>query len=255
MPEFLARYEFKYLIRPEQMGAIRDIVQAYCEPDAYGEKGVYEVNSLYLDDWKWTTAQMTLGGTRNRFKARIRTYGWEKDDPVFFELKDRVGTTILKQRALMSRQHAHDVCMGILPEEGAFKPIKASHQPDLDAFRNRVDLLDLRPRLWVRYVREAYGSVFGDGARLTFDSFLQVQLPDPEAPYVPDHTQWQDAPWDGDPVMVEMKFNGAFPDWMRWIVHHMQLFRISGSKYVNGALRSGHLPWGSLERSERWTAF
>lgn len=256
MPSFLARYEFKYLVPPEEVAPIRDIARVYCEPDPYGEEGRYEVNSLYFDDWDWLTARMTLGGARERFKVRIRTYGWADTDAVFLELKDRVGTTILKQRALMDRKYVRALCLGQLPDEGAsFPALKESHQPDLEAFRNRLDLLDLRPRLWVRYVREAFGSIYGDGARLTFDSELQVQLPDNDDPYVPDHSQWQDAPWDGPPVMVEMKFNGAFPDWMRWVVHRFGLLRISGSKYVNGALRSGHLPWGSLERSERWTAF
>lgn len=255
MPEFLARYEFKYLIPHTGIGPLRSYVRSFCVPDAFGDDGAYDVNSLYLDDFRWTCAKMTLDGVRNRFKARIRCYTWDPADDAYCELKDRVGTTILKQRALLSRRKVKDLLLGRLPDEGAFHAEKASHQPDLEAFRNRMDQLDLRPRLWVRYHREAYGSPYGDGGRLTFDSALEVQVPDPADPYVPDPEQWQTVPWDGPPVMIELKFNGAFPAWMLHLVRGFQLLRISGSKYVSGAVRSGHLPWNTVERSERWTAF
>lgn len=254
MPEFLARYEFKYLIPPDRIAELRAVTRSFCEPDVFGVDGKYEVNSLYLDDWQWTTARMTTTGIRNRFKARIRCYTWDEADPVYCELKDRVGTTILKKRALLDRSLVRDLLGGRLPAEGVFAAKKASHQPDLDAFRNRMDAMDLRARLWVRYDREAYGSLYGDGGRLTFDSALEVQVPDQDDPYRPDPTQWQAVPWDGPPVMVEMKFNGAFPRWMLQLVQGFGLQRISGSKYVTGALRSGEFPWAALERSERWTA-
>lgn len=255
MPQFLARYEFKYLIPPDRIAPLRDGVRSFCVPDAFGVDGKYDVNSLYLDDWNWTTARMTLNGVRNRFKARIRCYTWDDADPVYCELKDRVGTTILKQRALIERDQIEPMLVGRLPPERGFVASKASHQPDLDTFRNRMDQLDLRPRLWVRYEREAYGSPYGDGGRLTFDTSLEVQVPPEDRPYHPDPDQWQSVPWDGPPVMVEMKFNGAFPRWMLQLVQGFGLLRISGSKYVTGAVRSGHLPWAALERSERWTAF
>jgi hypothetical protein len=255
MPEFLARYEFKYLIPWEQIAPIREYVRAFCVPDAFGDDGRYEVNSLYLDDWNWSTARMTLDGVRNRFKARIRCYTWAPGDAVYCELKDRVGTTILKQRALLERGLVQDLLAGSLPMDSGFVASKRSHQVDLETFRNRMDRLDLRARLWVRYGREAYGSPYGDGGRLTFDTSLEVQVPDQEDPFVPDHAQWQSVPWDGPPVMVEMKFNGAFPYWMMQIVQAFGLRRISGSKYVTGAVASGHLPWAAMERSERWTAF
>jgi hypothetical protein len=255
MPQFLARYEFKYLIPPGRISELRALTRSFCVPDAFGDAGTYEVNSLYLDDVRWTTAKMTLDGVRDRFKARIRCYTWQPDDPVYCELKDRVGTTILKQRALVARSSIDGLLGGVLPESGTFTAEKESHQTDLETFRARMDHLDLRPRLWVRYQREAYGSPYGDGGRLTFDSSLEVQAPEHERPYEPDHDQWQSVPWDGPPVMVEMKFNGAFPRWMLQLVQGFELTRISGSKYVSGAVRSGHLPWAAMERSERWTAF
>jgi hypothetical protein len=255
MPQFLARYEFKYLIPPDRIAPLRDLVSSFCVPDAFGVDGRYDVNSLYLDDWRWTTARMTVNGTRNRFKARIRCYTWDEADPVYLELKERVGTTILKQRALFDRSLVPALLAGEVPD-GGFQANKASHQQELEAFRNRMDQLDLRARLWVRYQREAYGSPYGDGGRLTFDTALEVQVPEqePDRVYRPDPDQWQAIPWDGPPVMVEMKFNGAFPNWMLQLVRAYGLTRVSGSKYVTGAVGGGQVPWAALDRSERWTA-
>lgn len=259
MPTMLARYEFKYLITEDQADWIREVVRCHCDPDPYGEAGNYSVNSLYLDTPGWLTARQTLEGVRHRFKLRIRTYGWSPDDPVFLEDKGRVGTSIVKARALMSRALVEPMLHGELAPKGFFA-LKEGHQAELEAFRNRMDQLDMRPRLWVRYMREAWGSAFGDGARLTFDRHLEVQAPDDRHPYVPDHTAWTrvplpDAPLatDRPPLILEMKFNGASPYWMQTIVHELHLLRTSVSKYVRGAEHLGDVPWNRWERESRWT--
>ena len=121
-------------------------------------------------------------------------------------------------------------------------------------FRNRMDGGDLRPRLWVAYLREAWGSAFGDGARLTFDWGLRVQPPSIDRPFVPEPDEWVGVPLD-QPCVLELKFNGAFPNWMLRMVRSVGLERNNCSKYLQGALRTGHLPWAALERGRRWTAF
>jgi hypothetical protein len=254
MPAFAPRYEFKYIVDHRTVDDIRQIVRSLCEPDSYGENGRYEVNSLYFDTFDWLSAHQTIGGIRDRFKLRIRTYGWQDTDPVFLEIKGRAGTTILKRRALMDRRFVHAICTGEPPPDGGFVALKASHQEDLDLYRNQMDALDMRPRVWVRYIREAYGSPWGDGARLTFDSCLEGQISDPVTPYVPDHAQWAPVRWEAGPVMIEMKFNGAFPKWMLHLVRQFGLTRMSSSKYVLCALRLGHLPWAGTERGLQWTA-
>jgi len=252
MPDLRARYEFKYLVDADQMDWIRRVVRTYCDPDAYGDNGKYFVNSLYLDTWDWMLARQTIEGQRNRFKLRVRTYGWEDSDPVFAENKGRVGTSILKTRALMDRKYIDALLLG---DAGPFPALKESHQADLDRFRNRVDFLSFRPRLWVRYIREAYGSQYGDGARLTFDTSLEAQAPDLDRPFTPDHTQWLPVPLEGPHQILEMKFNGAFPFWMQRIVHGLELRRVSCSKYVQGAEHLGEVPWNRLERGLGWMAF
>jgi hypothetical protein len=113
----------------------------------------------------------------------------------------------------------------------------------------------MRPRLWVRYDREALGSRFGDGARLTFDRRLRVQAPDGVHPYVPDERAWQSVVLGGPQTILELKFNGAFPFWMERAVHGLQLQRVSCSKYVQGAEQLGGVPWNRTETEGRWTVY
>ena len=254
MPSLKARYEFKYLITDEQEAWIRQMTQMYCEPDVYGVDGTYDVTSLYFDTWDWKLAMQTVEGVRNRYKLRIRTYGFTDADPVFLEDKGRVGTSILKQRALVDRRYVEAICRGDVPPDEGFRALKPDHQDDLQRFRNTMDLVDLRPRLWVSYQREAYGSVYGDGARLTFDRRLRVQPPG-ERPYVPDDRAWQSVVLDGPQTILEMKFNGSFPFWMQRVVHGLGLRRVSCSKYVQGAEQLGDVPWNRVEWRGAWTVF
>lgn len=246
-----ARYEFKYLLPPERLAAVREWARTWCGPDAYGADGVYAVHSLYFDTDGWRLARQTLDGLRERFKARVRTYGWTDADPVFVELKGRVGTSVLKQRARIGREQVDALCAGGAPPPGGFVAANPAHQRDLVEFRNRQDRLDLRPRLWVSYVREAYQSRFGDGGRITFDVGLRVQPPDPERLFHPDEDRWVPVALPA-PIVVELKFNGAFPRWMLHLVRALELRRESCSKYLHGAQRAGATPWSSLG-GQRWT--
>ena len=255
MPEFRARYEFKYLITESQADWIREVVRSFADPDPYGDAGTYDVCSLYYDTWDWKLALQTVEGVRNRMKIRIRTYGFTPDMPVFLENKSRVGTSICKSRALMHRKDWAPISRSEPPPAEGYSAKVESHQEQYDSIRNVFDLLDLRPRLWVMYQREAYGSSFGDGARLTFDRHLRVQAPDSERLDEPDMDAFQRVKLDGAPTILELKFNNAFPHWMHTIVHQLGLRRVSCSKYVQGVEQLGDVPWNRVEWREAWTVY
>ena len=256
MPEFRARYEFKYLITPDEMAWIRSVARVYSDPDPYGDDGTYNVISLYYDTYDWRLAMQTVEGVRNRTKIRIRTYGWTDDMPVFAEDKSRVGTSICKRRALMPRSDWPLLGTGEAGSPTGFRALKQSHQADYDAIRNLFDYMDLRPRMWVGYVREAYGSSYGDGARLTFDFQLRAQAPTLETCSEPDHDAWQWVRLEGGlPIILELKFNNAFPAWMQYLVHTLGLRRVSCSKYVQSCEQVGDVPWNRVEPEAAWTVF
>lgn len=251
----LARYEFKYLLTEAQAESVRAFATAWLEPDDVGG-GRYDVYSVYLDTWDWQLANWTIGGFADRFKLRARTYDF-RDPNVFLEIKERVGSSILKYRALVDRSQAEAICRGEMPPRDGYRAQRANEQPALDRFRNLLDRLDLRPRLWVGYDREAWVSPFGDGSRLTFDEFIEVQ-PSGEALFAPDPGAWtavrpaQVLDEAMGNTKLELKFNGASPGWMRRLVHDHGLRRISFSKYVHGLTALGEVPWTRQEWGSAW---
>src|SRR4051812_45838605 len=95
------RYEFKYPITDEKARRIRDFVQAHLEMDEYSANQAalsYPTLSLYLDSDSLDTYWHTIGGSKNRFKLRLRYYDERPETPVFFEIKHRVKDVIYKTR-------------------------------------------------------------------------------------------------------------------------------------------------------------
>ncbi len=251
MPQLLARYENKYLVPRSSVDGIREVARSFCLPDAYGQDGCYEVNSLYCDTEDFRTARDTMCGQKIRFKARMRTYGFEPDQPVYLELKRRVGTTIVKGRALVSRDVARGIATDTPPPPEGYQALKVGHETDMLDYRAVHDAIGLRPACWVRYRREAWASAFPDGARLTFDTYLESQPPEYDRLFEPDPLEWVAVSWDGPPVVLELKFNGAYPKWMRHIVQAWRLQRISFPKYVQSLNAVTNLPWGRSEHAQR----
>jgi hypothetical protein len=90
--------------------------------------------------------------------------------------------------------------------------------------------------MFVRYTREAYESVFGEYARLTFDRAMCWQRArgwnlkaDPRS------WSWVDGPENTRGIrcaaLIELKFTRDFPRWMSDLVAEFDLERVGYSKY------------------------
>jgi hypothetical protein len=240
----ISRYEFKYLLDHRTAAEVERLARVWMTPDRMGgATGGYAVTSLYLDRPDWLLARQTWEGLRERVKLRIRFYG-PTPTVVFAEVKKRVGSTIEKLRASIEPAHAAAFgCNGFVPADAG-----------ADLFRQIAERVDARPALWVRYQRRAFTSPWGDGARLTFDTSLEVQEPTSER-FLPDADPWRTVPLER-PVVLEMKFNGAYPGWMRTISEGLRLERVSCSKYAQGVEAVIDEPfatmWTSDARRARW---
>jgi hypothetical protein len=241
-----ARCEWKYLIDEATARWVRERAAIWMQPDTMGGAS-YQVTSLYLDRWDWVLARQTLEGVRERFKLRLRYYG-DTPTQVFAEVKERVGHSIAKARSLMAPIPALALATNAYLADVAAVAV-SGRNPD-QRFRQRAEQVDAQPRLWVRYQREAWTSPWGDDVRLTFDRELEVQIPDTGAAFLPgpsfNHVTLE------RPVILELKFNGAFPLWMRQIAEGGGLRRQAVSKYALGALEVGGIPWAAI-RGGPWT--
>src|SRR5215213_7155598 len=101
-----SRFELKYIISETMVLGIRDFVRPWLVPDEYADpnnNNSYMIHSLYLDNRGLSLRRATLDGHKNRFKLRIRFYDDIPENPVFYEIKGRIGDVIKKERTAVHR--------------------------------------------------------------------------------------------------------------------------------------------------------
>ncbi|MFO8027291.1 MAG: polyphosphate polymerase domain-containing protein [Opitutales bacterium] len=231
------RLELKYIIPEDLADRIRDFLLPFLEIDAFGARQAdrsYPVHSLYLDSPDLHTYHSTINGDRNRYKLRIRFYEGRPGAPVFFEIKRRQDNAIYKQRCAVLREAVDEVIAGALPDRRCLVKDGPDEEGALYTFCRLVNQLQARPVAHVAYRREAWYSHGNNRTRVTMDRNvrscrepsvrLDARLTDPVAVF-------------GDGVVLELKFTGRFPDWMRELVQVFGLEPCSAAKYVDGIVR------------------
>jgi hypothetical protein len=224
------RYERKYVVTEPAAAAVRRFVAAYMTPDPHmdaAEPWGYRIHSLYLDSPYLALYRQTAEGIKNRFKLRIRFYDEDAGSPAFLEIKRRNANTIFKQRAVVSKQAAeHLVCGYRLGPADLIEPGGRSVR-DLAEFSELQTRLDAVGTAVVSYWREAYVSPYAEGARVTLDRHVVGHAPGLglaiSAPGSVVTT--------GD-VVLELKYIGRAPGWMKDLVRSFSLTQTSFPKYV-----------------------
>jgi SPX domain protein involved in polyphosphate accumulation len=236
------RCEHKYLVPEETAVALRSFVKAYLAPDQYmptNEAEGYHVHSLYLDSPMYGLYQETKDGVKNRYKLRIRFYDDAPSASAFLEIKTRTTDSIRKLRATVSKQSAEELLRGTHLSPRDLITTSEKSAIALEEFCNRTGHLMARGSVFVSYRREAYVAPESEGIRITFDRHISGLPFDP--------VQGLKLPADGtavfpDKVVVELKYAGELPVWIRSLVRDFGLHRISFPKYVHAvdALRFKH---------------
>ncbi len=225
-----SRFECKYLISPVAVPAIRAFIQPFMAPDRYAarwESNRYAICSLYLDGQDLRLYQQTVGGEKDRFKLRVRTYDDDPDSPVFFEVKRKHNNIVSKQRAALTRSDAiRLVEHGI---NGWMDGLSVEAVDDLNCFALYADLTNARPLVRVKYMREAYEARGGDPVRITIDTDLMHSITfNHELGH--ETGRWVTTPVAGS--ILELKFTERYPEWIADLVHAFGLRQQPVPKYV-----------------------
>ena len=242
------RYECKYLIRENTVDELVRYIAPYVEPDPYAKDWpgyVYPVSSIYLDNSVLKLYRETREGIRDRIKLRIRSYQPSNPKPpVFLEIKRRRNNLVLKSRARIDWEQASDMLSGFAPD------ISQLHHTELACYEEFVSLMSrwgARPIVSVRYEREAYVGRFDRDHRVTIDRQIQcAPAGDVDLGFragIPER-DWR--PIERRFLVLELKFNNAFPLWMRDLIRYFDLRRTSYSKYGHAIQRAVDLSRGHL---------
>jgi hypothetical protein len=225
-----SRYECKYLLSPMIVSEVREFIQPFMAPDRFAalrENHRYPICSLYLDSPDLLLYQQTVGGEKNRFKLRVRTYSDDASTPVFFEVKRKINNIVQKRRARVDRDDGLHFLAERLDGFG-FHAI-ASPVSKLEYFGAHMELAGARPLIRVRYTREAYESRGGDPVRITLDTEL-MHCVTFKTDLSHDQGRWVSTPVDG--TILEIKFTERYPSWVRDLVQVFGLRQQPVPKYV-----------------------
>ncbi len=235
----LSRLELKYHISEETALALRDFIAGYLEIDEFGAKKPnlsYPVHSLYLDSPGLKTFRDTINGNKNRYKLRLRYYDSRPGAPVFFEVKRRMNSAILKQRGAVRREAVPFVLAGQLPDPSELLSSDPRALGGIQRFLTLMTGIGARPTSHIFYQREAWISSHDNSVRVTMDRQVFFE---------PDPTMRLKTTMDnpvlvfGKTVILELKFTGRFPDWWRELVRVFSLAQGSAAKYADGIVLYG----------------
>jgi SPX domain protein involved in polyphosphate accumulation len=196
------------------------------------EEHHYTVRSIYFDTAEYACYFEKVEGIKHRKKFRLRSYNLQDSSAsnVFFEIKRKFESPILKNRAPVSFSQALTYFSGNELE---------NYHPDIEKYPQAKDDLKrfffhfhagkMRPVILIIYEREAFLGLHDENIRVTFDKNLRsVAFPELDELYNEEKVRHS----FNNQFVLEVKFNDHFPSWMKPIIGTLGLVRQSVSKYV-----------------------
>jgi len=251
----MQRWELKYIIPEDTALAVARFVSSYTVLDDYGvgkPHNSYPIHSLYLDSEALTIYWHTINGNKNRFKLRLRFYDNDPESPVFFEIKRRMNNAILKQRGGVRRKSVDYILAGHLPQpEHLIKQDNPKEHVALQRFSQYIKEYKAVPKAHIHYLREAWVSRHDNSLRVTFDRNVLISA-EPTARLEIDHVNPTCV--YGKDVVLEFKFTGRFPDYLRECCRIFGLTTTTAAKYADGIALAGERRFGAVTALQQMRA-
>lgn len=215
------RHELKYRITQAHKDIMMARLDMFLDRDNNTENGIYQIRSLYFDDY-WNSAyEEKQMGTAVRKKYRIRFYNYS-DELIKLECKHKQGAYIYKQSARLTVEEVRNILAG------NYEILRERKEEVCQTFYYECVTNFLRPRVIVDYERVPY--VFEPGnVRITFDYHLQEtalmgNLFDPELP------SW--SVMKPNELIMEVKYTQLLPDFIKDLLTTSEAEYTAASKYV-----------------------
>ena len=217
------RHEYKYPLTKGQMLVEEARISAVALKDSHvGEKGFYNIRSLYFDDYENSCFMDNENGTDNREKYRIRIYNGSTDR-ITLELKQKIrGKTSKKSCPIMLSQ-CEQLMQGKIP--GNIAP----DQTVLNKLAYLMAVNLMRPAVIVDYDRVPYVYRIEDAnVRITFD--MNITSVGRADTFLQKHIKGRGVLPVGN-VLMEVKFDSFLPDEIYSLLQLEGLTASTFSKY------------------------
>lgn len=156
------RHEYKYQISYHDFLVIRSRLNAIASRDLHvDESGIYEIRSLYFDDFQNTALYEKLDGVNMREKFRIRLYNGDTDF-IRLEKKSKINGLCNKVQCKLSADEVRKI------QDGDIEWMQNADRPLVVELYEKMKSTGLKPKVLVNYLREPFVYVPGN-VRITFD--------------------------------------------------------------------------------------
>ena len=227
-----SRYEFKYILKKSLSDKIENESKYFMQRDSHTNKDLgnrYFVRSLYFDNQFSSNFFEKVDGMKIRSKYRLRTYSdvFDKNIPIFLEMKGRINERTYKIRTKIRHEH-----LGYFLDQSKYISLLNIYSHNNLVIKNFVfDCLkkQIFPRVLVDYKRRPYINKFGLYLRLTFDSNIfagktkNLFTNDNFSSYLECRAGY---------TILEVKFDRSIPPWFHRVIQNYNLRRLSISKFV-----------------------
>lgn len=214
------RHENKYIIDGYRMKLLSARLASALKADAHSDgDSRYHIRSLYFDDYDNSCYYENEGGVEPREKYRIRYYNGDTSRIVLEKKIKRMGMT-KKESCILTNEECKSLMRGMVPS------VTADMLDMKKKLLTQMRLRALKPKVIVSYDREAY--VFATGnVRITFDMNISASA---------NVSMFLEKTFPQRPVMageliLEIKWDGILPDFIRKLITDDKIRRTSFSKY------------------------
>lgn len=216
------RHEFKYIISSAELPLLKNRINNLLTPDIHsGQAGIYNIRSLYFDDYYNSRLKENINGTDPREKFRIRIYN-HSSDRIMLECKRKERGMTHKSSCPLTVEQTKMLMSGkALPNIGEQPPL-------LQKLTTEMLLHRLSPVIIVEYDRIPY--VYKDGnVRITLDTNISSSKA---------ISSFLDADIPKRPVMrlgqqlLEVKYDEFLPDFIYRNLSISSLTQTAFSKYA-----------------------
>lgn len=220
------RNEEKYLFPLQAKALIETKLKMFAALDKHVKNGIYNVRSIYFDDFFNSAMKDNEDGYDPRSKWRIRAYNCDLDR-LTLERKSKVNGLTKKDSEIISYQD-YQTC--VERHAGINKEFESPiYQADslLNLFLLDMNLYGLSPKVIVDYDRVPY--VYNiNTVRITIDYNIACidNCCDFANPNVQKHPILE-----ANQGIMEVKYNGTLPDFIAHIVREFGMQRTANSKY------------------------
>lgn len=220
------RFENKYLINSLQIEELKHRLAPVVKLDPIlGERKFYSIRSLYFDDNHDTCLNQVLNGLSKRVKYRIRFYNFN-EKYIVLEKKYKINNMTRKVSCEITKEQALDII------NNCNLNVSKKNPRLLNEFYLKIRSDGFSPKIIIDYDRIPF--VYDAGTvRITIDHNLSFSY-DIKGFFNKDIMR---IPlMDTGYSILEVKYNGFMPDFIRYCIQIKGLELSSYSKYKNGRL-------------------